>query len=93
MYVFVNRRRDMVKMLWRDATGWCLLSKRFDEREAALPTEVPAGASSIAIDGKTLAALLDGVVRRRAETPRDIAREGRAAASRVLAQTDKTINV
>ncbi len=24
MFVFLNKRRDMMKMLWRDATGWCL---------------------------------------------------------------------
>ena len=31
MFLFVNRRRDILKPLWRDATGWCLRCKRLDE--------------------------------------------------------------
>jgi transposase len=80
MYVFVNRRRDMAKVLWRDETGWCLLSKRLDEREVALPTDIPAGASSITVDTRTLAALLDGIVRRPSDTAKSIARAARFAA-------------
>jgi len=37
MFVFLNKRRDMVKMLWRDATGWCLLAKRLERRLIELP--------------------------------------------------------
>ena len=79
MFVFVNRRRDLLKLLWRDATGWCLLCKRLDERVVVLPSNVPDGATSVSIDGKTLAALLDGVVRPRREGPKDVARAARAA--------------
>lgn len=85
MYVFVNRRRDMAKVLWRDGTGWCLLSKRLDGRVVALPGNIPAGASSITVDSRTLAALLDGVVRRRGETAKSIARAARAAAEKARA--------
>jgi transposase len=80
MFVFVNRRRDMMKALWRDATGWCLLVKRLDDREVVLPREIPMGASSITIDSKTLATLLDGVARPRRETGKDVARASRGAA-------------
>lgn len=80
MFVFVNRRRDMMKALWRDATGWCLLVKRLDNREVALPREIPEGASSITIDSRTLAALLDGVARPGRETGKDVARASRTAA-------------
>ena len=80
MFVFVNRRRDMMKALWRDSTGWCLLSKRLDEREVVLPREIPEGATSIAIDSKTLAALLDGMARVRREASRDVARASKGAA-------------
>lgn len=79
MYVFVNRRRDMAKVLWRDETGWCLLSKRLDEREVVLPANIPEGASSIAVDARTLAALLDGKVRRPSDTTKSIARAARLA--------------
>lgn len=94
MFVFVNRRRDMMKVLWRDATGWCLLAKRLDEREVALPREIPEAASSVTIDSRTLAALLDGVVRTPArthgETDRDVARASRLAASVARTQIKST---
>jgi transposase len=31
MYVFCNRRRDMLKMLLFDEQGYCLLAKRMDK--------------------------------------------------------------
>ncbi len=68
MYVFVNRKRDMAKVLWRDATGWCLLAKRLDESEVVLPDDIPAGASSLTIGARALAVLLDGAVPRRRKT-------------------------
>lgn len=96
MFVFVNRRRDMMKALWRDATGWCLLVKRLDDREVALPREIPEGASSITIDSRTLAALLDGVAHPRRETEKDVARASRVAArvarSRISATQNKDIS-
>jgi len=81
MFVFVNRRRDLVKLLWRDATGWCLLAKRLDQYVVALPQDIPKGALSIAVDAAILAALLDGVVRVRKDSRKGIAREARAALS------------
>jgi transposase len=90
MYVFVNRKRDMAKVLWRDATGWCLLAKRLDEREVLLPDDIPAGASSLAIDARALAVLLDGAVPRRRETARDIARAARDAVARGPHSTNET---
>jgi transposase len=86
MFVFVNRRRDRVKALWRDGTGWCLLTKRLDDREVTFPYEIPEGAASIAIDSRALVALLDGVERARSrqETGRSIARAARAAAEAAM---------
>jgi transposase len=81
MYVFINKRRDMVKMLWRDATGWCLLAKRLERRLIELPKAFAAGQTSHLIDGKTLSTLMDGVEIRR-QTRRDVAHEARAAVER-----------
>lgn len=78
MYVFVNRRRDMAKVLWRDRTGWCLLAKRLEGRLIAVPAADGSAGHSLLVDAKTLAFLLDGVERRR-PTNRDIAREARLA--------------
>ena len=76
MYVFINKQRDKVKVLWRDNTGWCVLAKRLDSRVVALPRHVDSTTTSVAIDARALAALLDGVESRR-ETKRDIAHEAR----------------
>ena len=59
MYVFVNRAGDKVKVLWRDATGWCLLAKRLDTRLVELPKTLDPTATSHVIDGKTLSMLLE----------------------------------
>ena len=89
MFVFVNRRRDLLKLLWRDATGWCLLAKRLDKHVVALPHDIPKGASSIAVDAAILAALLDGVVRVRKESSKSVARDARAALSRHESQKSR----
>jgi transposase len=83
MYVFVNKRRDMAKVLWRDRTGWCLLAKRLDTRFMELPLVDGAGDTNpnLSIDAKTLALLLDGVECKK-QTTRDIVREARLAAER-----------
>ncbi len=77
LFVFANKRRDRAKVLWRDATGWCLLYKRLDTRRLVLPAG-DNGAASVVIDARALSALLDGVdaVRRR-PTAREIVREAR----------------
>jgi len=77
LFVFANRRRDRAKVLWRDATGWCLLYKRLDKRKLVLPGG-ENGEASVAVDARALAALLDGVdVSGRRRTTREIVREAR----------------
>jgi transposase len=83
-FVFTNRKRNRVKVLWRDATGWCLLYKRFDKFVAALPASIPDGAKSVAIDPRGLSKLLDGVARVRRETAKDVARSAKAKARALI---------
>lgn len=90
MFVFVNRRRDMLKVLWRDQTGWCLLAKRLDEREVALPKGIAAGAKGVRVDARALVAMLDGVVRRRGQTVRAVVHEARAASDQVRSDLRRT---
>jgi transposase len=59
LFVFVNAARDKVKLLWRDESGVCLLYKRWDDDEAALP-EVPDGAKHVTMELSALARLLRG---------------------------------
>lgn len=80
LFVFVNQKRDRIKVLWRDKTGWCLLYKRLDENVVALPEHVAPGAQSVSVDARALARLLDGVAPIRGESIREIARNARASA-------------
>lgn len=59
LFVFRNRRGDMLKMLFHDTQGLCLLAKRLDRGQF---TWLDAkGASRIEIGPSQLAQLLSGV--------------------------------
>jgi transposase len=60
LYVFVNRRRHLAKVLWFDRTGFCVLSKRLERGTFQLP-EIPEGASQVRVEATTLASLLAGI--------------------------------
>ena len=60
LYVFLNRRRHMAKVLWFDQTGWCVLSKRLERGTFQLPA-IPEGATQVRVDPMTLTALLVGI--------------------------------
>ena len=60
LYLFLNRRRFMAKLLWFDGSGWCVLQKRLVRGTFELP-EVPEGAHTLTVDAATLAALLQGL--------------------------------
>jgi transposase len=81
LFVFINMRRDRAKLLWRDATGFCILYKRLDGRVFAVP-DAPAGTSRVALDLDELAMLLDGGFEEapRRPTPKEVARAARALA-------------
>lgn len=83
VYVFINGKRDRAKLLWREATGWCLLYKRLDTH--LFPArDVANGVDSLAIEPRALASLLDGVARVRKERAGKIAVESRAKAMAVV---------
>jgi len=61
LFVFVGRRRQTVKILFADATGVCVFSKRLDRGTFALPASPGADATHLEVDEATLDALLDGL--------------------------------
>jgi transposase len=87
LFVFVNRDRDKAKLLWRDATGFCLLYKRLDARVFALPDVAPT-ATHVNLDARALSALLDGAAEDSTQrtTARDIARAAKLAVKEHLAK-------
>jgi transposase len=54
LFVFVNKRKNRVKVLWFDRNGYCLLYKRLHRARFRLPIER-------SIDAKMLAGILRGV--------------------------------
>lgn len=61
LFVFYNARRDRLKLLWWDKTGWCLLYKRLERGCFRIPEPVEVGARCVAVEARELALLLEGV--------------------------------
>lgn len=61
LFVFVGRRRQLVKILFADATGLCVFAKRLDAGVFSLPATPGNDATHVEIDEATLDALLDGL--------------------------------
>jgi transposase len=82
LFIFANKRRDRLKLLWHDRTGFCLLYKVLDLGFFRIPEAAP-GAASVAIDSAEMAAILEGVqLPASRATPRKIAHQARDAALR-----------
>ena len=60
LFLFVNRRRNLMKLLWFDGSGWCILSKRLELGTFQLP-EVDQGVDKVPIDSAQLAMILEGI--------------------------------
>jgi transposase len=77
LFVFVGRRRHLVKVLFADATGICVFSKRLDEGAFSLPASPSADVAHVEIDEATLDALLDGIaIAPEGEPARSVSRRG-----------------
>ena len=73
VYLFVNRRRRLLKALWWDRTGWAIFAKRLERGTFELP---PAGHGDrkVAVDPAQLNMILEGIelsARRRRRYQRD----------------------
>jgi transposase len=77
LFVFVGRRRQLVKILYADATGTCVFAKRLDAGVFSLPTPTAPEASHVEIDDATLDALLDGLALAPEPTPSTSTRRSR----------------
>jgi len=58
LFVFGNRRRNMVKILYWDRNGFCLWQKRLERQRFRWPAE---DAAVVSIDTRQLGWLLDGL--------------------------------
>lgn len=82
LFVFTNKRKDKLKLLWHDRTGFCLLYKALDRGFFRMPEAAP-GTRSVVVDPAEMAAILEGVQLPASKaTPQEIARRARDAALR-----------
>ncbi len=60
IFVFTNKRRDRIRMLYWDGTGLWLMTKRLEQGTFAWP-KVSEGAAKIALRAEALEMLLSGI--------------------------------
>jgi transposase len=60
LVVFVNKRRDMLKLQWFDRSGHVILFKRLEAGTFQLPAVQP-GAARVEIDSAQLSMILEGI--------------------------------
>jgi transposase len=58
LYAFRGRRAGLIKLLWHDGIGLCMLTKRLEHGQFVWPSTTTTG--RIALAPAQLAALLDG---------------------------------
>jgi transposase len=58
LYAFRGRRAGLIKLLWHDGVGLCLLTKRLEQGHFVWPSTTTTG--RITLSAPQLAALLDG---------------------------------
>lgn len=61
VFVFLNRRRDRVKLLVWDRTGWVVLYKRLERGTFRVPTEPEPGRRHVEVDAGELGLMLEGL--------------------------------
>jgi len=61
LFVFFNRRRDRVKILFWDRTGLCIWYKRLEEGVFKLPASVGDHRTSMEMNSADLSLILEGI--------------------------------
>ena len=65
LFVFVNRRRNRVKILWWDRSGYLLLAKRLEHGQFRIFDQASDRPSSFEVKASELMLLLEGIDLRR----------------------------
>lgn len=61
LFVFLNRRKDRVKILWWDRSGYCLLAKRLEHGRFHIYDRATGDAASYEVSASELSLLLEGI--------------------------------
>jgi transposase len=61
LFIFVNRRRDRLKVLWWDRSGYCLLAKRLEHGQFHIYDRPSESTGAYEMSASDLALLLEGI--------------------------------
>ena len=61
LFVFLNRRRDRIKLLAWDRTGYLILYKRLEAGTFTIPVSPRAGQQHVEVDSGELTLMLEGL--------------------------------
>lgn len=61
LFLFVNRRRDRLKVLWWDRSGYCLLAKRLEHGRFAVFDRADGSKGAFELSVSELSLLLEGI--------------------------------
>lgn len=61
LFVFRTKRGNLVRILFWDRTGFCLLSKRLERGRFRFPWTVPDGAQQLQVEAAELMLVLEGI--------------------------------
>lgn len=61
LFVFLNQRRNRVKILWWDRSGYCLLAKRLEHGQFHIYDRVSESSGRYEVSASDLTLLLDGI--------------------------------
>jgi transposase len=60
-FIFHNRARTLLKILWRDERGVILLYRRLDRGTYRIPEAIPHDARHVTVSARELALIFEGV--------------------------------
>ena len=61
VFVFHNRRRTLIKLIWHDGSGYLVLAKRLDRGTYRIPLAIPPDARCVTATPREVAVLLEGL--------------------------------
>lgn len=79
VFLFHNRRRTHIKLLWHNGRGYCQFYMGLDRGTYRIPAAIPPDARSVQVSERELSLLLDGIDRALLQAARRTAAKAESA--------------